>query len=73
MRIDADQLRRFTERVEKGGDLRAALRAGAVVIFPADDRVCMANSKFVSILCPCCDLGRIRRCAIWPSCFSICW
>jgi hypothetical protein len=33
----------------------------------------MANSKFVSILCPCCDLGRIQRCVIWPSCFSICW
>jgi hypothetical protein len=37
VRIDADQLRRFTERAEEGGDLRAALRAGAVVIFPADD------------------------------------
>ena len=33
----------------------------------------MANSKFVSILCPCRDLGRMRRCAIWPSCFCICW
>jgi hypothetical protein len=34
--------------------------------------LCMANSKFVSILCSCRDLGRIRRCAIWPSCFCIC-
>ena len=34
--------------------------------------LCMANSKFGSILCPCCDLGRIRRCATWPSCFCIC-
>ena len=47
VRIDADQLRRFTERVEKGGDLRAAPRAGAVVIFPADDRAAQ------------CALGRV--------------
>jgi hypothetical protein len=36
-------------------------------------RVCMANSKFASIHHRCRDLGRIRRCAIWPSCFYIYW
>ena len=38
-----------------------------------DDGLSMANSKFISILCPGRDLGRIRRCAIWPSCCCICW
>src|ERR1700687_4353106 len=30
---------------------------------------CLAIPKFVRILCPDRDLGRIVRCAIWPSCF----
>jgi hypothetical protein len=38
-----------------------------------DANVSMANFKFVSVLCRCRDLGRIRLCAIWPSCFSIGW
>ena len=43
---------------------------GAVV--RRSQEMCMANSKFARILCPCRDLGRIRRCATWPSCFCIC-
>jgi uncharacterized protein (DUF427 family) len=39
---------------------------------PLPDNVSMANSKFAGIFRPCRDLGRIRRCATWPSCFCIC-
>ena len=33
----------------------------------------MANCEFVSVYLGCRDLGRIVRCAIWPSFFCICW
>ena len=36
-------------------------------------RLCMANSKIREHSLPCRDLDSIRRCAIWPSCFCICW
>ena len=37
MGVHADQAGAFAERVEEGGDLRPAERAGPVMILPADD------------------------------------
>src|SRR5690242_8843380 len=36
-RLDADELGGLAEGVEEGGDLRAAARAGAVVVLASDD------------------------------------
>jgi transposase len=56
-----------------GATTRASLPDDAVGQFGPQLTVCMANSKFASILCLYHDLGRIRRCAIWPSYLCIWW